>query len=104
MPFCYALQYFVSDIRKFVSISLNICLSYPVFNLQTDIQHAQFTTHGSVSRLTYIAKTDLDYGTMTCLASNEVGESNKPCVFQIVRDGEQRQKNHVDFFNDVTHI
>ena len=54
---------------------------------QTDIQHAQFTTDGSVSRLTYIAKTDLDYGTMTCLASNEVGESNKPCLFQIVRDG-----------------
>ena len=58
-------------------------------NFQTDIQHAQFTTDGSVSRLNYIAKTDLDYGTMTCLASNEVGESNKPCVFQIVRDGEQ---------------
>jgi hypothetical protein len=54
---------------------------------QTDIQHAQFTSDGSVSRLTYIAKTDLDYGTMTCLASNEVGESNKACVFQIVRDG-----------------
>jgi len=57
------------------------------FTFQTDIQNAQFTTDASGSRLTYIAKTDLDYGTMTCFASNEVGESNKPCIFQIVRDG-----------------
>ena len=63
----------------------------PIVHLfQTDIQHAQFTIDGSTSKLTYIAKTDLDYGTMTCFASNEVGESNKPCIFQIVRDGELR--------------
>jgi hypothetical protein len=56
---------------------------------QTDIQHAQFTADGTSSRLTWVAKTDLDYGTLICYASNDVGESNKACLFQIVRDGNQ---------------
>ncbi len=54
-----------------------------------DIPRSQFSEHGFKSILTYTAHTRLDYGTVICAATNEVGESQDDgmCVFKIVPAG-----------------
>ncbi|CAH0774685.1 unnamed protein product [Bemisia tabaci] len=42
---------------------------------------------GTTSTLNYTPVSDLDYGTLTCLASNSVGVQTRPCVFQVVAAG-----------------
>ena len=54
-----------------------------------DIARSQFSGQGLLSRLTYTPKTDLDYGTVVCKASNLVGDSTRPCVYQIRPAGEK---------------
>lgn len=41
-----------------------------------------------VSILKYTPVTDVDYGTLSCWADNEVGTQARPCLFQIVTAGE----------------
>ena len=43
--------------------------------------------NGTTSKLTYTPKTDKDYGTLMCSASNEVGRQRKPCIFHIILAG-----------------
>ncbi|KAK0095852.1 hypothetical protein PV326_007218, partial [Microctonus aethiopoides] len=40
-----------------------------------------------ISVLKYTPATELDYGTLSCWADNEVGSQAKPCLFQIVAAG-----------------
>ena len=56
---------------------------------QTDIPRSQFSEHGLKSILTYTALTKMDYGTISCIANNEVGETiqGRECVFQILPAG-----------------
>ncbi|XP_050308280.1 nephrin [Anthonomus grandis grandis] len=42
------------------------------------------TSNGSVSILKYTPITELDYGSLSCWASNDVGYQINPCVFQVV--------------------
>jgi hypothetical protein len=44
--------------------------------------------NGSRSNLQYTPIMDQDYGTLTCLGQNEVGEQAVPCVFQVILAGE----------------
>ncbi|XP_015585249.1 hemicentin-1 isoform X2 [Cephus cinctus] len=46
-------------------------------------EYQQF--HGS--RLNYTPSTDLDYGTVACWASNQVGRQRTPCLFQVIAAG-----------------
>ena len=39
--------------------------------------------NGSVSTVDYIPRTPLDYGSLLCWASNEVGPQSQPCVFHL---------------------
>lgn len=41
-----------------------------------------------ISVLKYTPATELDYGTLSCWADNEVGSQAKPCLFQIVAAGD----------------
>lgn len=43
--------------------------------------------NGTTSKLTYTPRTDKDYGTLMCSASNEVGRQRKPCIFHIILAG-----------------
>ena len=43
--------------------------------------------NGTTSKLTYTPKTDKDYGTLMCSASNEVGRQRTPCIFHIILAG-----------------
>jgi hypothetical protein len=44
--------------------------------------------NGSRSVLHYTPIMDQDYGTLTCIGQNEVGEQAVPCVFQVIHAGE----------------
>ena len=43
--------------------------------------------NGTTSKLTYTPKTDKDYGTLMCSATNEVGRQRNPCIFHIILAG-----------------
>ncbi|XP_070169950.1 neural cell adhesion molecule 1 [Polyergus mexicanus] len=46
-------------------------------------EYQQF--HGS--RLNYTPATEMDYGTVACWASNQVGKQRTPCLFQVIAAG-----------------
>ncbi|QQP57626.1 Nephrin [Caligus rogercresseyi] len=48
-----------------------------------DFPSAKFKSTGLSSRLSYSPKTAMDYGTVTCSASNELGPSETPCIYHI---------------------
>ena len=53
-----------------------------------DFPKSQFTSEKDSSVLAFSAKTDMDFGTtITCLATDAVGQTSQPCTFQIVRKG-----------------
>lgn len=45
------------------------------------------TKSGTSSVVAYIPRTDLDYGTLLCYASNSIGTQRVPCVFHIIAAG-----------------
>ncbi|KAG5885941.1 hypothetical protein JTB14_027750 [Gonioctena quinquepunctata] len=45
------------------------------------------TSNGSLSILRYTPVSELDYGSLSCWASNSVGHQIEPCVFQLVAAG-----------------
>ncbi|XP_057337147.1 hemicentin-2-like isoform X1 [Microplitis mediator] len=49
-----------------------------------DISPSKFTTDSTISRLNYTPVTDMDYGTIGCWASNNIGESKEPCFYQVI--------------------
>lgn len=52
-----------------------------------DISPSKFTTDSTISRLNYTPVTDMDYGTIGCWASNNIGESKEPCFYQVIAAG-----------------
>ncbi|CAH1392855.1 unnamed protein product [Nezara viridula] len=42
------------------------------------------TSNGTISELIYTPKSERDYGTLTCSASNSIGRQAEPCLFQVV--------------------
>ena len=55
--------------------------------IQVPGERARTEKNGTPSKLTYTPKTDKDYGTLMCSASNEVGRQRKPCIFHIILAG-----------------
>ncbi|XP_076283532.1 hemicentin-1 isoform X1 [Lasioglossum baleicum] len=53
----------------------------------TDIPSTKFTNEGTSSRLIYTPTSDTDYGTLGCWASNVVGLSKQPCLYQVIATG-----------------
>ncbi|CAB0029229.1 unnamed protein product [Trichogramma brassicae] len=43
----------------------------------------RFRSEGLVSRLSHALETEQDYGTFSCWASNEIGQSKQPCVYHV---------------------
>lgn len=54
-----------------------------------DVEAVRFanTSNGTVSVLPYTPINELDYGSLSCWASNSVGHQVNPCVFQLVAAG-----------------
>ncbi|KOX78913.1 Cell adhesion molecule 4 [Melipona quadrifasciata] len=50
----------------------------------TDIPSTKYSNEGTSSRLNYTPSSDMDYGTLSCWASNIVGPSKQPCLYQVI--------------------
>ena len=48
----------------------------------------KFYTDGFMSYASYTPKSEIDYGTLSCWATNEVGLQKRPCVFHVIPAGE----------------
>nr|XP_012222068.1 PREDICTED: hemicentin-1-like isoform X2 [Linepithema humile] len=53
----------------------------------TDVPSSKYTSDGTTSRLNYTPSTDMDYGVLGCWASNAVGHSKQPCLYQVIAAG-----------------
>ncbi|XP_011697156.1 PREDICTED: sialoadhesin-like [Wasmannia auropunctata] len=56
----------------------------------SDVPSTNFTNEGITSRLNYTPVTDTDYGVLGCWASNSVGHSKQPCLYQVIAAGSCR--------------
>lgn len=52
-----------------------------------DVPSTKYTSQGTISRLNYTPSTDMDYGVLGCWASNTVGHSKQPCLYQVIAAG-----------------
>ncbi|GFQ83103.1 ig-like domain-containing protein, partial [Trichonephila clavata] len=48
------------------------------------MEEVPFVSEGTKSTATVTAKTDYDYGTLTCTGSNSVGMQREPCVYTVI--------------------
>lgn len=53
----------------------------------TDVPSTKFTSQGTTSKFNYTPSTDMDYGVLGCWASNAVGQSKQPCLYQVIAAG-----------------
>eukprot|EP00093_Oithona_nana_P006064 06064.XXX_25551_35920_1 [CDS] Oithona nana genome sequencing. len=66
-----------------------------------DFPKSDFSVDGEKSILTFSAKTDMDFGTVTCNAADQVGPTNNPCTFQIVPKGQARSLRNCSAVNQT---
>ncbi|KAJ8729103.1 hypothetical protein PYW08_000684 [Mythimna loreyi] len=66
-----------------------------------DVAADRYTSNGSASSLKYTPVADLDYGTLSCSASNEVGSQLTPCVFQMVAAGKPHAPRNCTLWNQT---
>ncbi|XP_028039796.1 nephrin-like [Bombyx mandarina] len=66
-----------------------------------DVAADRYTSNGSASSLKYTPVADLDYGTLSCSASNEVGAQLAPCVFQMVVAGKPHAPRNCTLWNQT---
>ena len=65
--------------------SNQIVTNQPENNLQTKKKNEKYPYYHST--LKYQAKTEKDFGEVRCFASNELGESDSPCIFTLIPAG-----------------
>lgn len=54
-----------------------------------DVPPGRFTSQPTYSIITYTPMTELDYGTLLCWATNDIGPQSYPCIFHIVPAGKR---------------
>lgn len=52
-----------------------------------DLSRDSFTNQGSSSLLSYTPKSQMDYGTVLCMAGNVVGRQIVPCIYHVIPAG-----------------
>ncbi|XP_076164460.1 nephrin isoform X2 [Ptiloglossa arizonensis] len=66
-----------------------------------DIPSTKYTNEGTSSRLNYTPSSDMDYGTLGCWASNVVGPSKQPCLYQVIAAGRPYPLQNCTAFNQT---
>lgn len=61
----------------------------------SDIPSTKYSNEGTLSRLNYTPSSDMDYGTLGCWASNIVGPSKQPCIYQVIAAGSSELVYHL---------
>lgn len=67
-----------------------------------DIAESHVATQGLQSSLSYVARTELDYGTLLCWGSNAHGRQKKPCVYKVVPAGPPDPPENCSLTNNTT--
>ncbi|KAH8280897.1 hypothetical protein KR054_003592 [Drosophila jambulina] len=64
-----------------------------------DVATNHIMRSGTTSIVTYTPITELDYGTLLCLASNKIGKQRIPCVFHIIAAGRPEKVHNCTVIN-----
>ena len=67
-----------------------------------DIAENHVATHGLQSSLSYVARTELDYGTLLCWGANALGHQKKPCVYRVVPAGPPDAPDNCTLVNNTS--
>ncbi|XP_062123864.1 LOW QUALITY PROTEIN: hemicentin-1 [Drosophila sulfurigaster albostrigata] len=64
-----------------------------------DVATNHISRIGTTSIVTYTPITELDYGTLLCIATNKIGRQRIPCVFHIIAAGRPDQVHNCTILN-----
>ncbi|ALC45415.1 CG12950 [Drosophila busckii] len=64
-----------------------------------DVATNHISRLGTTSIVTYTPITELDYGTLLCVATNKIGRQRVPCVFHIIAAGRPDQVHNCTLIN-----
>ncbi|KAL9899858.1 sidestep VII transmembrane protein isoform 1-T3 [Glossina fuscipes fuscipes] len=64
-----------------------------------DVAANHISRAGTTSVVTYTPMTELDYGTLLCIATNKIGTQRTPCVFHIIAAGRPDQVHNCSLTN-----
>lgn len=53
----------------------------------TNLSRELYTVEGSRSVAKFVPATELDYGSLSCWARNELGVQHEPCIYHIIPAG-----------------
>ncbi|KAK8730855.1 hypothetical protein OTU49_007652, partial [Cherax quadricarinatus] len=67
-----------------------------------DIAENHVATQGLQSSLSYVARTELDYGTLLCWGSNALGRQKIPCAYKVVPAGKPNPPENCNLTNQTT--
>nr|XP_053656570.1 uncharacterized protein LOC128705400 [Cherax quadricarinatus] len=67
-----------------------------------DIAENHVATQGLQSSLSYVARTELDYGTLLCWGTNALGKQRKPCAYKVVAAGKPNPPEKCNLTNHTT--
>nr|XP_053628519.1 nephrin-like [Cherax quadricarinatus] len=67
-----------------------------------DIAENHVATQGLQSSLSYVARTDLDYGTLLCWGSNALGRQKIPCSYKVIAAGKPNPPENCNLTNQTT--
>ncbi|XP_045127672.1 synaptogenesis protein syg-2-like isoform X2 [Portunus trituberculatus] len=67
-----------------------------------DIAESHVATQGLQSSLSYVARTELDYGTLLCWGENHLGKQRDPCVYKVVPAGPPDPPDNCSLINQTT--
>ena len=67
-----------------------------------DMPHDRFRSTNSRSVVEYVPRTELDYGSLLCWASNSIGRQREPCIFHLVPAGVPDNLTNCSIGNQTT--
>nr|XP_053626876.1 nephrin-like [Cherax quadricarinatus] len=67
-----------------------------------DIAENHVATQGLQSSLSYVARTELDYGTLLCWGNNALGRQKIPCAYKVVAAGRPNPPENCNLTNLTT--
>ncbi|XP_037786540.1 nephrin-like [Penaeus monodon] len=67
-----------------------------------DIAESHVDSQDLQSSLSYVARTELDYGTLLCWGSNSLGRQKKPCIYKVIPAGHPDPPENCSLFNQTT--
>lgn len=67
----------------------NVTFKWIFTNSQNLSSLINYVTNGTISRVDYSPRNRFEYGSILCLAENEMGIQQKACVYNIIAEGEK---------------